>query len=109
MAGVGTPTVRAHRMVKRAVFIVAGLILVTALPGRGPCSVTVTGVAFGTYNVFNAAPVASTGTISYSCGFLENLFQIPIVIRINAGQSGSYGARTMRKGSESLSYNIYTD
>ena len=69
------------------------------------CSVDTTGVAFGTYNVFATAPTDSTGTIVYSC----NGGAKSVVIGITAGQSGSFSTRTLRKGTETFTYNLVSD
>ena len=69
------------------------------------CGVTATSVVFGAYNVFSVAPIDSTGTISINCsGNARN-----VAITISSGQSGSYGARTLRKAGEALAYNLYVD
>ena len=69
------------------------------------CSVSATAVSFGSYNVFNAAPVDSTGTVRYNCnGGAKNL-----VIAISRGQSPTFMPRTLKKGTESLTYNLFQD
>jgi spore coat protein U-like protein len=69
------------------------------------CTISTTAVTFGTYNVFNPAPVDSTGTVRYSCnGGAKN-----IVISITRGLSSTFIPRTLKKGSESLAYNLFQD
>ena len=97
-------------MVKRTLFSLAvALLLLTPSESWAACTISVTGVAFGSYNVFSSAPSSSTGSVSYSCGFWEYLFRLPISISISAGQSGTLSARKMRKGTETLTYNIFME
>lgn len=82
------------------------LTMAAASESRAACTISTTGVAFGTYNVFNAGVVSSTGSVSYTCGLLEALFG-NITIALSTGQSGTYASRQMRKGTEPLLYNLY--
>ena len=97
-------------MIRRAIVAAAILVFIVLAPStiEAACTIETTGVAFGSYNVFNAAPVDSTGTITYRCGLIEALFRT-ITITLSAGQSGTYTGRTMRKGADSLVYNLYRD
>ena len=88
--------------------LVVGLSLLTPSVSRAACTISTTGVAFGSYNVFNASVISSTGSVSYTCGLFEAIFG-NISITLSTGQSGSYPARAMRKGAESLLYNLYLD
>jgi spore coat protein U-like protein len=93
-------------MLKRWVFaatLAAGLMF--ASEARGACTISAASVNFGAYNVFNAAPLDSTGTVTCQCANNDRDVQV----FLSAGQSGSYFPRTMGKGSESLPYNLFTD
>lgn len=69
------------------------------------CTVATTAVTFGTYNVFNPAPVDSTGSVRFNCnGGAQN-----VVIGITRGQSATFSPRTLKKGTESLAYNLFQD
>jgi spore coat protein U-like protein len=68
------------------------------------CTFTATGVAFGAYDVFEAAPTDSTGTISYLCDSQEK----NITITLTAG-AGTFAERQMRNGADTLGYNAYRD
>jgi spore coat protein U-like protein len=99
-------------MFKRAelVFIVL-LLLAPSQAQAGSCTISVTGLVFGSYNVFSSAPAASTGTISHSCkwqGWEVQQGQT-FKITISAGQSGNHTARTMRNGADALTYNVFMD
>lgn len=73
-------------------------------------TVSATGVAFGNYNVMNAADTPGTGsvTVSSTCniGFLT--FTVNYTIALNTGSSGSFTPRSMASGSNKLQYNLYT-
>lgn len=69
------------------------------------CTVSTTAVTFGTYNVFNPAPVDSTGTVRYNC----NGGAQSVVIAITRGQSATFMPRTLKKGTEALAYNLFQD
>jgi spore coat protein U-like protein len=69
------------------------------------CTVSATSVNFGSYNVFTGSATDSTGTVTINCnGSVHN-----IVITLSKGSSSTYNARTMVKGAEVLSYNLYRD
>lgn len=87
--------------------ILAGLIVVTGLAARAEaaCTVSTTSVAFGTYNVFATSDTTSTGTITYRCGSADH----DVEITISKGSSPSFSPRTLKKGSEPLTYNLYMD
>lgn len=83
------------------VILVAGGLADQAEAG---CAVTTAGVAFGTYDVFAASAMASTGTISLTCTKKEK----DVSIFLSSGSSGTYAARTMRgPGGDTLSYNLF--
>ena len=66
------------------------------------CSINVTGVNFGTYDVFSNAALDSTGKINMNCpsgvGYSISL----------SGGSGNYTQRVMSNGAHALNYNLYT-
>jgi spore coat protein U-like protein len=67
------------------------------------CTISVTSVAFGSYNVFTTTPADSTCTITYRC----NSAAANISIALSDGSSSTSSPRTMRKGAEVLNYNLY--
>ena len=82
---------------------------VIALPARSAPScknITVTVLAFGNYDVYNAAPTDSAGTIGYSCPPPT----IPTVT-IDAGLAFGNGTRrmTLGAGTDFLAYEVYVD
>jgi len=84
---------------------VALLLLASSRAEAAKCTISSTAVTFGTYNVFSAAPVDSTGTVRYDCNGGAN----NVVIAITRGQSATFLPRTLKKGTESLAYNLYQD
>jgi spore coat protein U-like protein len=67
------------------------------------CTISVTSVSFGSYNVFTTSADDSTGTITYRC----NSTAANISIALSDGSSSTFSPRTLRKGSEVLQYNLY--
>lgn len=68
------------------------------------CTVSSTGVSFGSYDVFSGSSLDSTGNISFSC--TKN--NVNVTITLNTGGSGIFSPRRMG-GPDSLDYNLYTD
>lgn len=70
------------------------------------CTVSATGVSFGTYTPFSPPPVDSSGTVTVNClGVLGGIF----TVKLNTGGSGTFSPRKMYKGTDTLNYNLYTD
>lgn len=85
------------------------LLIVLAVLGwpaaaAAQCTVSATGVNFGSYNVFNATATDSTGSVSYQCAL-----PVSVQIKLSPGSSGSFAPRKMVKGAERLDYNFYLD
>jgi spore coat protein U-like protein len=88
--------------------VAAGLmVLAGTRPARAAWSVsTSSGVNFGSYDVFSASPVGSTGQFTWWCAPLT----FPDVRNtLTKGASPTYAARTMVNGSNTLLYNLYLD
>jgi spore coat protein U-like protein len=86
---------------------VLGVLVFLAIPStlRAGCTVSTSGVAFGSYSVFDFAATNSTGTISYSCTLPVN----PPVIRLSRGNSSTFFPRAMSKVGDTLAYNLFLD
>jgi len=93
------------RALMRAPFVAAIWLLgATSAWAQSPsCTISVTSIAFGSYSVFTTTADDSTGTITYTC----NSTASNISIALNDGSSSTFSPRTMRKGSETLQYNLY--
>ena len=94
-----------RRALMRASFVAAIWLLgATSAWAQSPsCTISVTSVAFGNYNVFTTSADDSTGTVTYRC----NSTAANISISLSDGSSTTYTPRTLRKGSEILQYNLY--
>jgi len=69
------------------------------------CSISVTSVNFGSYNVFGGSATDSTGTITITCNNPAH----NISVTLSKGASSSFTPRTMLRGGEALSYNLFRD
>lgn len=67
------------------------------------CTISVGGVAFGSYDVFRPTPLDSTGSIVFECDKQDKRIRITL----STGISGTYAARAMRNGTEVLTYNLF--
>ena len=85
-----------------AVFVV---LLLCSARSDAACTISTTSVAFGTYDVFSAAPLDSTGTVTFRCGPPDR----NIVITLSRGSSATFSPRTLRMGAEVLNYNLYNN
>jgi spore coat protein U-like protein len=94
-------------MVRRTCLVAAIMLfaLLVSSEARAACTISTTGVNFGSYSVYSATPTDSTGSITFRCGF----FDFNISISLSQGQSGTFFSRRMRKGGEQLSYNLFRD
>jgi spore coat protein U-like protein len=86
------------------------LLLLTCPAGeaRALCNVTATGISFGAYDVFAAAPLDSTGSVTVTCTYF-----LPRNVRVSIGASPTSGGFNPRKmtpptGSDRLDYNLFT-
>ena len=70
------------------------------------CSVSATNVSFGVYNPLSVTGLSSSGTVTATC---LNVLPTPISIALSTGSSGSYAARRMQSGANTLTYNLYLD
>lgn len=85
--------------------VIAIVLLAGSRAEAAKCSIASSPLTFGIYNVFNTAPVDSTGTVTIDCnGGAKN-----VVLTISRGQSSTFIPRTLKKGSESLAYNLFQD
>lgn len=73
----------------------------------GSCAVSATGVVFGVYTPLQAAPLASSGTISITCTGVTG--RNTVTIDLSTGASASYLTRTLQSGAALLTYNLYLD
>lgn len=110
------PRTSAHAAAPRAlrpgVLGVLALVALVALLGapaaaraQQGCSISSTGaLAFGAYDPFATTPLDSTSQVVYRCTPAPR-----IRISLDAGGSGSFAARELRRGADVLRYNLYLD
>jgi spore coat protein U domain-containing protein, fimbrial subunit CupE1/2/3/6 len=90
--------------------IVAGVLVAAALlvPRRAAaqCTISVTPVNFGSYDVFATAPTDAEGSMTFRCAAPQRAF---VLIELSTG-SGTYAQREMTLDpSQKLFYNLYQD
>lgn len=96
-------------MIAARVLAIAVLAAVFGAPataraqGGNGCAISATGVNFGTYNVFSAAPVQSTGGLTFRCGAAV----AAVRVSLSTGQSGTFSPRTLTGTGDGLAYNLY--
>jgi spore coat protein U-like protein len=88
-------------------------LLAFALPADAfNCNINVTGLNFGSYDVFSAIPKDSTATITVTCNAPPQNpnAPIPVLISLSPGNSGSFAQRQLQRlgGPELLAYNLFT-
>lgn len=90
-----------------ALRVAAAACLLLALAARvdAACTLSSTSIGFGTYDVFQAGPTDSTGTVTYRCDNRDH----GIRITISAGSSGTFTSRTLQNGAETMAYNLFLD
>lgn len=85
--------------------LVAALLVLPSVQALAACQFnTIASVAFGNYDVFALAATTGVGSIRISgCG------GAPFTAALSTGSSGSYVARRMTSGVNTLNYNLYTN
>lgn len=86
----------------RAIVLSLLLTAVGAVPAWAACTITVTAVNFGDYDVFSVTPEDASGTIGVTCAPREN-----IQVTLSTGSAPTFSPRTLRNGSNVLNFNLY--
>jgi spore coat protein U-like protein len=75
---------------------------------QSECTIGVTPISFGNYDVFSIAPTDGAGAITVNCG--RRVVRATVTLGVSS-TSGTFIPRRMRRsaGSDVLNYNIYTD
>ncbi len=92
------------RQTERISLLCGGLLAVLAASPSAACTLSATGVSFGTYDQ-GGAPTDGVGSIQAVCHPSD---QAPTV-SLSAGNSGSFATRQLRSGGHNLNYNLYSD
>lgn len=85
---------------------VGAVVLASAVSGpvlAASCTVSSSGVNFGSYDTLSGAETDSTGTVRLRCDE-----SVSATIALSSG-SGSIASRKMSSGRDELSYNLYTN
>jgi spore coat protein U-like protein len=72
------------------------------------CSVSLTSMAFGSYNPYSPSPTDTVGTLSLSCSSPDPA-NSTMSVALSPGSSGNANARMMQAGSHPLYYNLYSN
>jgi len=72
------------------------------------CSVSLTSIAFGSYNPQSPSPTDTVGTLSVSCSSPDPA-NSTMSIALSPGASGNSNTRMMQSGVHPLYYNLYTN
>ena len=73
------------------------------------CSVSATGVAFGSYQPLSGLASNSTGTITVTCNPGVVSLLVSYTIQLGTGSGGSFAARSMDASGSHLMYQLYRD
>lgn len=71
------------------------------------CTVSVSGVVFGTYTPLTATALLANGAVNIACSGVNG--NNSITIDLSPGMGGSYATRTLTSGALTLNYNLYSD
>jgi spore coat protein U-like protein len=97
----------------RLAIVVAAACILAPIPGARAavsftCTVSATGISFGTYNPLSPGGDSAAGSWSVTCNAVgSGSATVAGTLSLSTGSSGSYAARTMRFGTNALQYNIY--
>jgi len=72
------------------------------------CTISTVGVVFGSYNVFSATVLTSTGSVTIRCTGVGSGTD-PVSVSLGKGNAPSFQPRQMFRGIEPLNYNLYLD
>lgn len=87
------------------VALVATLVVGWSSRAEAACTISSSGINFGAYSVFSATPDDATGTVQVDCTNADH----NVSVTLSTGSSGTFAARTMKRGAESLRYNIFAE
>ena len=101
-------------MIVRFLVLIAALTWASAAQancssaGACMCSVSLTSIAFGSYNPYSPSPTDTVGTMSISCSSPDPA-NSTMSIALGPGGSGNINARMMQSGVHPLYYNLYSN
>jgi spore coat protein U-like protein len=83
------------------------MVLPSAAFGMTCSFKSITGLIFGSYDIFSGSPLDSVGSMTYRCDDVG--YQETLVIDLGRGSSSTYAPRKMFRGAYELDYNLYLD
>lgn len=93
--------------------LAVGLSLVPASPALAiaDCSVTATGIAFGSYDPLAGSADDSSGTITVTCVYTGpgGADKVDYTVSLSPGGSGSFVQRRLSAGDGYVGYNLFRD
>lgn len=109
-----TSAIRTAALLPAAIALTLGIsasqpaMAACANPANCGCTVSTSGLLFGTYSAQSPSPTDSVGTISTSCTS-DDPGNSTFSVSMSAGFSGNAAQRAMGGGSSALLYNLYTN
>jgi spore coat protein U-like protein len=86
------------------------LLVIGEAMAAATCSISVTILSFGTYDVFSGTANDSTATLTVGCTQTSApVISLPVTVSLSTGTSGSYASRQMKSGANILTYNMYAN
>ncbi len=81
--------------------------LLCPVAGYAACSVSASGVSFGTYNPLAGSATKFSGSVTFTC--TSGSGTGPYTISLSTGGGGTFAGRRMTSGVYSLPYQLYLD
>lgn len=88
---------------------ITALLFASQVQADANCGVSVTSIAFGSYDIFVSEHNTSTGNISVTCTGGSETSTASYNIKLSSGNSGNFSQRQLRQNSYILNYNLYTN
>ena len=87
------------------------LIVMHEIAGAATCILSGGGVNFGVYDPIAVFPTDGAGTVTLQCNWVGpgGAEHVDYVVTLSTGASGTYAARTLVSGANTLTYNLYID
>jgi len=100
----------AARIGCRACLALAALLTCVEAAAVVDCTVSTTGVAFGTYDPLAAAASDSTGNVTIVCTHVSGgATRLSYSVALSPGSSGTFSQRQLRAGASVLNYNLFSN
>jgi len=87
----------------------AGCLSMPALAAAQSCTVAATALALGNYNPASPTPKDASGSVTVTCAANPLALLLGYTVALSTGGSGSYAARRLSSGANTLAYQIYSN